>query len=168
MASHSHAEGDKHDHTAGANARQLAIAMALTGTFVAVEVAGGLYFNSLALLSDAADMFTDAAALALALTAIHIGKKTADDKRTFGYRRFEILAAAINTSLLFVVAGYVLYEGIKRILEPEEETKRRSEQLRQNFLSASPQLARRYVKALVARVDVRAGEIVVRGFNGTV
>jgi cobalt-zinc-cadmium efflux system protein len=118
MASHSHAEGDKHDHTAGANARQLTIALVLTGTFLAVEVAGGLYFNSLALLSDAAHMFTDAAALALALMAIHIGKKAADDKRTFGYRRFEILAAAFNAILLFVVAGYVLYEGVKRIFEP--------------------------------------------------
>ncbi|WP_374321352.1 cation diffusion facilitator family transporter [Brevundimonas sp.] len=119
MASHSHTEGDKHDHTAGANARQLTIALVLTGTFLAVEVAGGLYFNSLALLSDAAHMLTDAAALALALTAIHIGKKAADDRRTFGYRRFEILAAAFNAILLFVVAGYVLYEGVKRIFEPE-------------------------------------------------
>lgn len=120
MASHSHAEGDKHDHTAGANARQLAIAMALTGTFVAVEVAGGLYFNSPALLSDAAHMFTDAAALALALTAIHIGKKTADDKRTCGYRRFEILAAAINAILLFVVAGYVLYDASSAYSSPKK------------------------------------------------
>ena len=119
MATHAHAEGDSHDHTAGANARQLTIALALTGTFLAVEIAGGLYFNSLALLSDAAHMFTDAAALSLALLAIHIGKKAADDKRTFGYRRFEILAAAFNAILLFVVAGYVLYEGIKRIFDPE-------------------------------------------------
>lgn len=119
MSAHSHAEGDKHDHAAGANARQLTIALVLTGAFLAVEVAGGLYFNSLALLSDAAHMFTDTAALALALTAIHIGKKAADDRRTFGYRRFEILAAACNAVLLFLVAGYVLYEGIKRIFEPE-------------------------------------------------
>lgn len=119
MATHAHAEGDKHDHTAGANARQLTIALALTGTFLAVEIAGGLYFNSLALLSDAAHMFTDAAALGLALLAIHIGKKAADDKRTFGYRRFEILAAAFNAVLLFAVAGYVLYEGIQRIFDPE-------------------------------------------------
>lgn len=119
MATKAHAEGDKHDHTAGANARQLTIALALTGAFLAVEVAGGIYFNSLALLSDAAHMFTDAAALGLALLAIHIGKKAADDKRTFGYRRFEILAAAFNALLLFAVAGYVLYEGIKRIFDPE-------------------------------------------------
>lgn len=119
MAAHAHKEGEKHDHTAGANARQLSIALALTGTFLIVEVIGGLVFNSLALLSDAAHMFTDAAALAIALLAIKIGQRPADEKRTFGYRRFEILAAAFNAVLLFVVAGYVLYEGIKRIVDPE-------------------------------------------------
>lgn len=119
MPGHDHKGNDAHDHTAGANARQLTIALALTGTFLAVEIAGGLYFNSLALLSDAAHMFTDAAALGLALLAIHIGRRAADDRRTFGYRRFEILAAAFNAILLFVVAGYVLYEGVKRIFEPE-------------------------------------------------
>ena len=119
MAAHAHKDGDKHDHTAGANSRQLAIALGLTGTFLVAEIAGGLYFNSLALLSDAAHMFTDAAALAIALIAIRIGQKAADDKRTFGYRRFEILAAAFNAVLLFLVAGYVLYEGIKRIFDPE-------------------------------------------------
>ena len=119
MTSHDHSSGHAHDHTAGANARQLAIALALTGTFLVVEVIGGLVFNSLALLSDAAHMFTDAAALAIALLAIKIGQRPADEKRTFGYRRFEILAAAFNAVLLFVVAGYVLYEGIKRILDPE-------------------------------------------------
>ncbi len=119
MTSHDHSSGHAHDHTAGANARQLSIALALTGTFLIVEVIGGLVFNSLALLSDAAHMFTDAAALAIALLAIKIGQRPADEKRTFGYRRFEILAAAFNAVLLFVVAGYVLYEGIKRILDPE-------------------------------------------------
>ena len=60
----------------------------------------GFVFNSLALLSDAAHMFTDAAALAIALVAIRIGAKPADERRTFGYRRFEILAAAFNALLL--------------------------------------------------------------------
>lgn len=119
MTNHDHSNGHAHDHTAGANAWQLTIALALTGTFLIVEVIGGLVFNSLALLSDAAHMFTDAAALAIALLAIKIGQRPADEKRTFGYRRFEILAAAFNAVLLFVVAGYVLYEGIKRILDPE-------------------------------------------------
>jgi cobalt-zinc-cadmium efflux system protein len=65
-------------------------------------------------------MFTDAAALAIALAAIRIGRRPADDRRTYGYRRFEILAAAFNALLLFAVAGYVLYEGIRRFVEPQE------------------------------------------------
>lgn len=119
MTNHEPSGGHAHDHTAGANARQLTIALALTGTFLIVEVIGGLVFNSLALLSDAAHMFTDATALAIALPAIKIGQRPADEKRTFGYRRFEVLAAAFNAVLLFVVAGYVLYEGVKRIIDPE-------------------------------------------------
>src|SRR5690606_19294350 len=120
--SHSHDEGDHagHDHAAGANARSLTIALALTGTFLIAELAGAWLFNSLALLSDAAHMFTDAAALAIALAAIRIGRRPADDRRTYGYRRFEILAAAFNALLLFAVAGYVLYEGIQRFVAPQE------------------------------------------------
>ena len=108
-----------HDHTAGANSRSLTIALALTGTFLVAELIGAWLFNSLALLSDAAHMFTDAAALAIALAAIRIGQRPADNKRTYGYRRFEILAAAFNALLLFAVAAFVLYEGIQRFVEPQ-------------------------------------------------
>lgn len=109
-----------HDHSAGqANGKMLAIALALTSTFLVAEVIAGIRFNSLALLSDAAHMFTDAAALAVALVAIKIGARSADDRRTFGYRRFEIIAAAFNAVLLFGVAVYVLVEGVKRIIDPE-------------------------------------------------
>lgn len=113
-------EHDSHNHAAGANARRLTVALMLTGAFLVAELAGAWLFNSLALLSDAAHMFTDAAALAIALAAIRIGQRPADDKRTYGYRRFEILAAAFNALLLFVVAAYILYEGIKRFVEPQE------------------------------------------------
>ena len=109
-----------HDHTAGASSRMLSIALALTTTFLIAELIGAFVFNSLALLSDAAHMFTDAAALAIALAAIRIGQRAADDERTFGYRRFEILAAAFNALLLFAVAAYVLWEGISRFLQPTE------------------------------------------------
>ncbi|PZU44477.1 cation diffusion facilitator family transporter [Sandaracinobacteroides hominis] len=112
--------GAGHDHTAGASSRRLSWALGLTASFVVVELVGAWWFNSLALLSDAAHMFTDTAALAIALVAIRIGQKPADDKRTFGYRRFEILAAAFNAILLFLVAGYILYEGIGRFFEPQE------------------------------------------------
>lgn len=117
--SHDHAS-QAHNHAAGANSRMLAIALGLTTTFLIAELIGSFVFNSLALLSDAAHMFTDSAALAIALAAIKIGQKPADDARTFGYRRFEILAAAFNALLLFAVAGYVLWEGISRFFEPSE------------------------------------------------
>lgn len=122
-AGHDHGEKETgshvHDHTAGANARSLTIALVLTGTFLVAELVGAWLFNSLALLSDAAHMFTDAAALAIALAAIRIGQRPADKKRTYGYRRFEILAAAFNALLLFAVAAYVLYEGIQRFMTPQ-------------------------------------------------
>lgn len=120
---HDHAEvggnHSGHDHTAGSNAKSLTIALGLTGCFLIAELVGAYWFNSLALLSDAAHMFTDAAALAIALAAIKIGQRAADKQRTYGYRRFEILAAAFNAILLFAVAGYVLYEGILRFFKPE-------------------------------------------------
>lgn len=122
-AGHSH--GDEghgtpgHSHAAGANTRSLAIALGLTGSFLIAELVGAYWFNSLALLSDAAHMFTDAAALAIALVAVRIGQRSADAQRTYGYRRFEILAAAFNAVLLFVVAGYVLYEGVSRFFDPQ-------------------------------------------------
>jgi len=107
-----------HDHVAGANARMLGWALAITATFLVVEVAGGLYFNSLALLSDAGHMLTDVAALAIALLAIRLGAKPPDEKRSFGYRRSEILAAAFNALMLFVIAIYIFVEAIDRFRDP--------------------------------------------------
>lgn len=122
-AGHSHGDAGHgtpgHNHTAGANTRNLAIALSLTGTFLIAELVGAWWFNSLALLSDAAHMFTDAAALAIALVAVRIGQRSADSQRTYGYRRFEILAATFNAVLLFVVAGFILVEGVRRFFEPQ-------------------------------------------------
>ncbi len=113
-----------HDHSHAVvtegNAKKLMIALALTSTFLIVEVVAGLITQSLALLSDAAHMFTDAAALAIALVAIQIAKRPADNKRTFGYQRFEILAALFNALMLFVVAIYILYEAYIRFSKPPE------------------------------------------------
>lgn len=117
-ATHDHGPSG-HNHAAGANSRMLTIALALTSSFLIAEVVGAFLFNSLALLSDAAHMLTDVVALAIALAAIKIGQRPADDRRTFGYRRFEILAAAFNALLLFAVAGYVLWESIGRFVDPE-------------------------------------------------
>lgn len=116
--SHGHST-DSHDHAAGANARMLVLALALTSVFLVAEVVAGFYFNSLALLSDAAHMMTDVAALAIALMAIRFGSRAADSRRTFGYRRFEVLAAAFNAILLFAVAIYVFVEAIDRFQNPE-------------------------------------------------
>ena len=102
------------------NERALLIALVLTTTFLIVEVAGGIITGSLALISDAAHMLTDVAALAIALAAIRIAKRPADVRRTFGYYRFEILAAAFNTILLFIVAFYILYEAYQRLNSPPE------------------------------------------------
>ena len=85
-----------------------------------IEVIAGFITQSLALLSDAAHMFTDAAALAIALVAIKLGKLPADSKRTFGYQRFEILAALFNALMLFVVAIYILYEAYQRFSQPPD------------------------------------------------
>ena len=120
MPAHDHSSGGHaHDHTAGANAKMLGFALALTAAYLLAEVVGAFVFNSLALLSDAAHMLTDVAALVIALMAIKIGQKAADDRRTFGYKRFEILAAAFNALLLFAVAIYVLIEAVQRFREPE-------------------------------------------------
>lgn len=112
--SHEHA----HDHTKGASASSLKMALGLTGVILVAELLGAYFFNSLALLSDAGHMFTDAAALGIALTAVYLGQRPADDKRTFGYRRFEVLAAAFNAVLLFVIACFVLYEAVGRFFQP--------------------------------------------------
>jgi cobalt-zinc-cadmium efflux system protein len=112
--SHSHAVSE------GQNERPLWIALFLTTGFLIAELIGGILTNSLALISDAAHMFTDTAALAISLAAIRIGKRQADHRRTFGYYRFEILAAAFNAVLLFMVALYILFEAYQRLKSPPE------------------------------------------------
>lgn len=106
--------GQAHAIPSTHNERSLWGALALTGGFLLAEAVAGWLLNSLALLADAAHMFTDTAALAIALAAIRIGRLPADSRRTYGYHRFEILAATFNALLLFVVAIYVLYEAYQR------------------------------------------------------
>ena len=102
------------------NERALWAALLLTTTFLIAEVMAGVVYNSLALIADAAHMFTDAAALAIALAAIRVGRRPADAKRSYGYHRFEILAAAFNALLLFGVAFYILFEAWQRFRSPAE------------------------------------------------
>lgn len=113
-------EGHAHNHATGGNERSLTIALALTTTFLVVELVGGILTHSLALISDAAHMFTDTAALGIALAAIRVAKRIADKRRTFGYHRFEILAAAFNAMLLFGVAVYIVYEAYLRLKSPPQ------------------------------------------------
>jgi cobalt-zinc-cadmium efflux system protein len=95
-------------------------ALALTATFLVAEVIGGLITNSLALLSDAAHMMTDVIALGISLFAVRMAKRPADSNNTYGYARMEALGALINGGLLFLVAGYILWEAVGRFRQPPE------------------------------------------------
>ena len=111
--------GHSHSHAHAGHQRSLWWALGLTTAFLGVELVGAYWTKSLALLSDAAHMLTDVAALAISLLALRFGKRSADHKRTFGYARMEILAAAFNATLLFVVAIYILYEAYQRLQASE-------------------------------------------------
>lgn len=110
--------GHSHGEVRAGHEKKLLIALMLTGGFMIAEVIGAWITGSLALLSDAAHMFTDTAALAISLMAFQIAKRPADRNRTFGYARFEILASTFNAILLFLVAMYILYEAYQRLLSP--------------------------------------------------
>lgn len=107
-----------HHHAAGDNGRALALTLGLVILVLVAELAGGFISGSLALLSDAAHMFTDAAALAISLAALRIAGRPADEKRTFGYHRFEIVAALANATLLMLAAAYIVYEAWRRLRQP--------------------------------------------------
>jgi len=107
-----------HAHN-NSNMRRVTIALVLTGTFMVVEVVGGILSGSLALLADAGHMLTDTMALALAAVAFQVSKRPADTTLTYGYQRFQILAAFVNgLSLLFIV-GWILYEAFNRFIAPQ-------------------------------------------------
>ena len=107
---------------ARANATRLLAVLGLSLSVLAIEIVGGLVSHSLALLADAAHVFTDAAGISLALLAIWIGSRPANTRRTFGYLRLEILAAASNAILLFGVAVFILYEAWRRLSGPPHVT----------------------------------------------
>src|SRR3954462_1770183 len=117
-----------HDHQHGASFRAgarhvkpLVASFALIVGFSLVQIVVGLVTNSLALLSDAGHMATDALGLGMALAAIHAASAArVHPQRTFGLYRLEILAALVNAVLLFAVAGYVLYEAVDRIGDAPE------------------------------------------------
>lgn len=116
--SHDHAHDHNHSHSS--NKKVLRISLLIIASFMVVEIIGGLLTNSLALLSDAGHMFSDAAALALSLAAFHIGERPGSRRKTFGYKRFEILAAALNGLTLLIIAVLIIYEAIGRFIRPPE------------------------------------------------
>jgi cobalt-zinc-cadmium efflux system protein len=116
---HDHSHG--HDHgSASANERRLFWAGLLTAGTMLAEAIGGIYAGSLALLADAGHMLTDAAALGLAWLAVRVAARPADWKRTYGFQRFEVLAAFANGLALFFIAIAISWEAVLRIFMPVE------------------------------------------------
>jgi cobalt-zinc-cadmium efflux system protein len=111
-----------HDHAHGldpnADVSRLVRALSLIVAFMAAEVVAGILAHSLALLSDAAHMLTDAGALLLSLTVIRLVRRPAGGDLTFGLKRAEILSAQANGATLLVLAGLIVYEGIHRLISP--------------------------------------------------
>ncbi len=107
-----------HDHTLGADETRLGIATLLTGGYMVAEFVGGLLSGSLALLADAGHMGIDFASLALAFVAMRIARRPANARWTYGYDRFQVLVAFANGVILFLVAGWIIWEAGVRLLEP--------------------------------------------------
>jgi cobalt-zinc-cadmium efflux system protein len=117
--SHSHA-GHSHGASADADRDKLRIALALILGFMAAEVVTGIVANSLALLSDAAHMLTDAAAIGLSLVAIRLARRPAEGQMTFGFKRIEILSAQANGITLLVLAALIILEAVRRLVAPPD------------------------------------------------
>lgn len=110
----------QHDHSHGANKKTLLISFIIIFSFMIVEAIGGVVTNSLALLSDAGHMFSDALSLAIALLAFIISEKAVTMSKTFGYKRIEILVAMLNGVTLVAIALYIFYEAVDRFQNPPE------------------------------------------------
>jgi cobalt-zinc-cadmium efflux system protein len=111
-----------HDHAPGVrgadNRRLLAISLAITSTVMVVQIVGSILSGSLALLADAAHMFTDAAALVIALIASVVAARPANERSTFGYQRAEVFGALVNAVILIALSVWVAVEGVIRLLNP--------------------------------------------------
>ena len=118
MTPHSHAPSAA--TAAGTHRQRLLWALALTASFLVVEVIGGLLTGSLALLADAAHMLTDVAGLGLSLLAIWFAAKPPTPEKSYGYYRVEILAALINALVLLAVSAFILYEAYRRFASPPD------------------------------------------------
>ena len=115
---HDHASAPERGIRGAGNRRLLAISLAITSLVMVVQVVGAALSGSLALLADAAHMFTDAAALVIALVATSVAARPANDRRTFGYQRAEVFGALVNGVILVVLSAWVAVEGVQRLLDP--------------------------------------------------
>ena len=108
-----------HSHIGDASVSSLRIALVITAVFLIVEVVAGLLANSIALLADAGHMLTDVAALSLALFVAWFSKQPSSPQKTYGYLRWEILAAFVNGATLLLISAWILFEAIVRLRTPE-------------------------------------------------
>jgi cobalt-zinc-cadmium efflux system protein len=123
---HRHHDHHAHQHKGGAESRhaerhdagerRLILALVVLGSFTLVEAVGGYLANSLALLAEAAHMLADSASLLLAVIAVRTARRPADERRTYGHRRYQPLAAFVNGQLLLLLTVWVVYEAIRRVL----------------------------------------------------
>jgi len=116
---HDHSHADAGEALDQSLSRGFYVAIALTAVTLVAEVAGGFWTNSLALLSDAAHVFMDLFALVLSLAAIRLARFPADDRRTYGWHRAEILASLVNGLTLLLIAAGILHEAWARLVHPE-------------------------------------------------
>jgi cobalt-zinc-cadmium efflux system protein len=117
---HDHAHEHDHHGAAQGNRRRLWVVLLVALAVMLAEVVGGLVANSLVLLADAAHYATDVLAVGLALFAMGVAARPADESRTFGYRRAEVLAAFANAAALWGVSAWLLFEAWRRLRAPEE------------------------------------------------
>ena len=109
-----------HSHSESRSGQQknLLIVLLMTGTFMVIEVVGGLFTGSLALLADAGHMLTDVAALGLSVFAMWMAARPSTPEKSYGYHRAEILAAVTNAVVLLLLSVWILYEAYQRVFEP--------------------------------------------------
>lgn len=117
---HNHGHGADTDGQPGDHRRRLGIAFALTTAIVVAQAIGSAVTGSLALLTDTAHALADAAGLLVSLVAATLVLRPANPKRTWGFRRIEVIAALGQSTLLLVVGGYAVIEGIRRLFQPPE------------------------------------------------
>ena len=118
MSNHTHHHNHTHNHVHTNNKKILTISFIIIGLFMIVEILGGFIANSLALLSDGLHMFSDTVSLGVALIAFIYAEKNATSTKTFGYKRFEGLAALFNGITLLIISGVIIIEAIRRFFNP--------------------------------------------------